>query len=162
LGAGIPGGPGIWTFTTAALAAGPHAITAVYQGDINFFPSISPVFTQVVESNAGGASTTTLMVNGNAGPVGVNFGVARSVLPAQRANFVVTVTGSTNGDSVVLMEGNRQLGATLILAGGQASYATQLPAGQHNIQAFYIGNGTVGGSSSLVVVIDRSPRPRPR
>jgi len=162
LGAGVPGGPGIWTFTTAALTTGPHAITAIYGGDINFFPSVSPVFTQVVESNAGGASTTTLTVNGSAGPVTVNFGVVMGAPPAQKANFVVMVTGSTNGDSVVLMEGNRQLGATLTLAGGQASYATQLPVGQHNIQAFYIGNGTVGGSPSLVVVVDRSPRPRPR
>jgi hypothetical protein len=162
LGAGVSSGAGTWTLTTAALTPGTHSITAVYGGDINFVGSTSAVFTQVVESNAGGLSTTALTVNGATGTVTVNFGVALGVLPAQRANFLVTVTGGTNGDSVVLLNGNRQLGPTLTLAGGQASYATQLPVGQYNIQAVYIGNGSAGGSSSPIVIIDRSPRPKPR
>ena len=162
LGTATPAGAGTWTFTTSALTAGVHPITAVYSGDSNFAGNTSPVFSEAVESNAGGASTAALTVNGSVGPVTVNFGVALGALPAQNATFVVTVTGSTDGDSVVLLDGNRQLGATLTLASGQASYATQLPAGQHNVQAVYIGNGGTGGSSSLVVIIDRSPRPRPR
>ncbi len=162
LGTGTPSGPGTWTFTTSALAAGVHPITAVYSGDSNFAGNTSPVFSEAVESNAGGASTTALTVNGSTGPVTVNFGVALGVPPTQKASFVVTVTGGTDGDSVVLLDGNRQLGTTLTLASGQASYATQLPVGQHNVQAVYIGNGSAGGSSSPGVIIERSPRPKPR
>jgi hypothetical protein len=75
---------------------------------------------------------------------------------------VVNVTGSSNGDAVVLLEGSRQIGPTLLLNAGQASYATQFPVGQRSIQAVYIGNGSTGGSTSAAVVVNRSPRPVPR
>jgi len=162
LGTGTPGGPGVWTFATSSLTAGGHSITAVYSGDGNFATSTSAVFNQVVESNAGGASTAALTVNGATGTVTINFGVAQGVLPAQAANLVVTVTGGSDGDAVVLLDGNRQLGPALTLTGGQASYTSQLPVGQHNLQAVYVGNGSVGGSASAVVSVERSPRPRPR
>jgi YVTN family beta-propeller protein len=157
-----PAGPGTWTYTTAALALGPHAITALYLGDINFNQSLSPVFTQVVESAAAGGSTITLTVNGGAGPVTLNFGVAKATLPPQRASFVVNVTGSSNGDAVVLLEGNRQVGPILMLNAGTANYATQFPVGQHSIEAVYVGNGGTGGSTSAAVLVNRSPRPLPR
>ena len=153
---------GACSLTTAALGPGPHAITASYAGDPTFGPSVSAIFTQVVESNAAGGSTAALMANGSAGPVTVNFGVALGALPAQAANFVVTVTGGANGDMVVLMDGTRQLGPNLFLAAGTARYTTQLSVGQHNVQAIYIGSGAAHGSSSLVVTVERSPRPRPR
>jgi hypothetical protein len=139
-----------------------HSVTAAYGGDGNFAASTSAVFSQVVESNAGGASTAALTVNGGTGTVTINFGVALGVLPAQTASFVATVTGGTDGDSIVLLDGNRQLGPTLTLSSGQASYSSQLPAGQHNVQAVYVGNGSASGSTSAVVNVDRSPRPRPR
>ncbi|HTD23612.1 MAG TPA: Ig-like domain repeat protein [Terriglobales bacterium] len=159
LGSGTPAGPGIWTFTTTALTAGPHAITAVYGGDSTFASSTSSVFSQVVESNAGGASTTALTVNG-VGAATIYFGFVAGA-PSQ-ANFVVNVTGGTDTDSVVLLEGTRQIGPTLSLTSGQASYTAQLPVGQHNIQAVYIGNLTASGSVSSVVTANRSPRPKPR
>jgi hypothetical protein len=53
-----PTGPGTWTFTTAALARGAHAMTAFYLGDVNFSQSTSPIFTQVVQAGSGTGSTT--------------------------------------------------------------------------------------------------------
>lgn len=39
---------GAASFTTSALAAGSHALTAVYGGDANFSASVSPVVVQTV------------------------------------------------------------------------------------------------------------------
>ena len=41
LGAGTPGDPGEWTFSTSVLALGSHTIVAVYSGDNNFAGSQS-------------------------------------------------------------------------------------------------------------------------
>ena len=41
LGAGTPGDPGQWTFSTSVLALGSHTIAAVYSGDNNFAGSQS-------------------------------------------------------------------------------------------------------------------------
>jgi hypothetical protein len=146
------------SFTTAALAVGVHAITAVYGGDANFNGSTSPVFTQVVQSG-GTATTTNLTVNGSSSAT-INFGTAMGV--PQTASFVVSVTPNTATGSVVLLEGDQQFGPVLALSGGQASYATQLSAGTHTIEAVYIGDGANAGSTSPAVVINRSPRPKPR
>ena len=145
------------SFTTSSLALGVHNITAVYSGDANFVPGSSVVFNQVVMT-AGTASTTTLTVNGGIAAT-IYFGVVAGM--QQQANFVINVTGSNDGDSVVLLDQNQQLGPVLSLAAGHASYSTQLRVGQHAIQAVYLGNGTSAGSASAVTV-NRSPRPKPR
>src|SRR5579859_7748274 len=144
--------------TTSSLAAGVHNITVIYSGDNTFAASTSFALTQVVMA-AGNPSNTTLTVN-NGSTVPIFFGFAKGV--PQSANFVINVTGSNDGDSVVLLEGNQQLGPVLTLTGGQASWNSQLRAGVHNVQAVYIGNGTSAGSISTSVVVNRSPRPMPR
>src|SRR5205823_1639689 len=118
------------TFTTSSLSAGSHAITAVYGGDANFNGSTSPVFTEIVQSG-GSATTTGLTVNG-ASSAAIYFGTAVGV--PQTANFLVSLTPNTATGSVVLLEGNQQLGPALTLSGGQVSYATQLSAGHHVIE----------------------------
>src|SRR5262249_2412905 len=68
---------GVATFTTTALYAGSHALTAVYLGDGNFTGSNSATLTQVVNnatptitslgptSVAAGSGTFTLTINGS-------------------------------------------------------------------------------------------------
>ena len=58
LGDGTLTGPGVWTFSTAALTAGTHPdITADYSGDANFPNSDSADFSQTVDK---ASSTTTV------------------------------------------------------------------------------------------------------
>jgi hypothetical protein len=53
LGTTALNGAGVATFSTAALAAGSHSITAVYGGDGNFATSTSAILTQVVLPTGG-------------------------------------------------------------------------------------------------------------
>jgi len=159
----LGGGPvmlvsGQASVTTLSLAAGVHTITAVYSGDSNFISSTSIPLTQVVMAT-GNHSSTGLTVNGMSS-TNLNPVFAKGVL--QSANFVISVPGSNDGEFVVLLEGNQQLGPVLALTGTQASWNSQLRVGVHNVQAVYIGNGTLAGSTSTVVVVNRSPRPLPR
>jgi len=144
------------SFATSSLAVGVHHISIAYSGDASFTPSTSQALTQVVLAT-GNASTTGLTVNGGSSAT-LNFGFVVGV--AQSANFVVTVTGSNDGDSVVLMQGNVQMGPVLLLSAGQASLNTQLGAGVHSIHAIYLGNATSAGSISSDVTVNRSPRPK--
>src|SRR5581483_2919589 len=59
LGMGALDGNGQATFTTSALAVGPHTITAVYSSDETFATSTSPAITQTVNP----ASTTTALMS---------------------------------------------------------------------------------------------------
>ncbi len=52
LGTGTLNGSSVATFTTSALANGPHSITAVYAGDTTHAGSTSPVLSQVVGAAA--------------------------------------------------------------------------------------------------------------
>ena len=158
LGTASLNGSGQASFATSSLTVGTHNITAAYGGDTVFLPSASPSFTQVVIAT-GNATTTTLMVNGGSNDP-IYFGFAKGA--RQKAGFAVTVTGSSDGDSVVLMEGNRQIGPVLNLNSGQTIFNTQLSVGQHSVRAIYLGNNTAAGSVSSIVTVTRSPRPKPR
>lgn len=147
------------TFATTFSSTGVHSISAVYAGDLIHLSSSSSILSQVVTSAASASSTTALTANGVTGTVPIYFGVASG---QQGATFVVTVSGSSYGDSVVLLDGASELGPVLALTSGKASYSTQLSVGQHNMQAVYIGNASVAGSSSPIVIVNRSPRPKPR
>jgi sugar lactone lactonase YvrE len=62
---------GTATYTTSALAAGSHTITAVYSGDLNFASVTSAALTQIVESYtigtpSGGTSSATVSPGGQA------------------------------------------------------------------------------------------------
>jgi hypothetical protein len=150
------------TLPASFSSPGVHSITAQYGGDATHVASSSAIFSEAVESTASGSSTTALSINGSvsnpANPIFVYFTLGGRV----GATFNVTVTGSSNGDQVVLLDGNNQLGPTLALNSGTASYTTQLAIGQHDFQGVYIGNAAVAGSASPVVIVVRSPRPGPR
>ena len=119
LGTASLNGSGQASFATSSLTVGTHNITAAYGGDTIFLPSASPSFIQVVMAT-GNATNTTLMVNGGSNDP-IYFGFAKGV--RQKAGFVVNVTGGTDGDSVVLMEGNRQIGPVLNLNSGQTIFS---------------------------------------
>ncbi len=67
LGTGALNGAGVATFSTSALAAGTHSITAVYGGSGSFVTSTSPAYYQIVSVNSacsGYATTNANLVEG--------------------------------------------------------------------------------------------------
>ena len=77
LGSGTLNGSGVATFSTSALAAGSHVITAEYVGDTNFSGSTSPPLTQEVVAGALAIDNVT-MAEGNSGTTTFAFTVTRS------------------------------------------------------------------------------------
>jgi len=130
---------GVATYTTSALNAGSHSMTAVYGGDSNFVGSTSPVLKQVVNQS----STTT--------------GLTSSLNPStygQAVTFTATVTGQYGGTptgTVSFYDGTTLLG-TGTLNSGVATYTTSaLGAGSHSMTAAYGGDTNCLGSTSPVL-----------
>ena len=135
LGSGPLAG-GTATFSTSALAAGSHSMTAVYVGDGDFMFNTSPVVTQVV----GKAATAT--------------NIASSASPSvfgQTVTFTATVASAAGGTatgSVTFMDGQTAL-KSVPLTFGTATFSTSsLAVGSHSITAVYGGDTNFAGSTS--------------
>jgi streptogramin lyase len=128
---------GSGSFTTSALAAGSHSITAAYSGDTNDAASNSPVVTQVV---IGTTTTTTVASSESPAPVG------------QNVTFTATVTPSLATGTVTFKAGATVIG-TATLSSGIATFTTSsLAHGHHQIRAVYAGDGTFKPSKSAALV----------
>jgi hypothetical protein len=134
---------GVATFSTTALAAGPHAIVAVYQGAGTHRPSVS--------------SATVHNVYSATPPLPAPMTLAASASPTvvgQPVTFTVTVTpaGGAPTGTVLFLANNMLLGtATLSSAGSTFTAAlttTSLPLGAHVISAIYQGDGGFGASAA--------------
>lgn len=138
IGSGAIDSLGVATFTTSALNAGTHTITAMYSGDTNFAPSTSPDFTQTVNK----ANTSTLLQS-SANPS--NLG--------QSVTFTATVStggpGPIPSGTVSFFDGATLLGTSSLDVSGQATFSTSsLTAGSHVISATYNGSNNYNTSSS--------------
>jgi len=124
---------GYATFTTPALIAGSHNITAKYPGDATFVASTSPVTTQVVLQLA----TTTLASSLNPSTVGA------------AVKFTATIGAAVpDGETVTFYNGSTSIG-TGLTSGAKATLTTSaLPAGVQSITAAYAGDATYGASTS--------------
>jgi hypothetical protein len=133
------------TYTTSALGASSHSITATYQGDANFITSTSAAVSQTVNQSATSTSLTSSLNPSNYG---------------QKVTFTATVTavapgsGSATG-TVNFYDGNTLLGSgTLAVSNGnnQAAYSTTtLGGGSHSITAKYLGDANFTTSTSAAV-----------
>jgi hypothetical protein len=141
-------GSGRAQFTTSALAAGSHSMTASYGGDATFSPSTSVTLTQTVNPAPAPASTTTTVTSSlNPSSYGqlVTF-TARVAAPAG-------VSGSPGGN-VTFKEGSTVLGVAAVDASGVATFATNvLSSGSHGIAAVYGGDAAFLASSSSVLAL---------
>ncbi len=133
------------TYTTSALGASSHSITATYQGDANFVTSTSAAVSQTVNQSATSTSLTSSLNPSNYG---------------QNVTFTATVTavapGSGNATGTVnFYDGNTLLGSgTLAVSNGndQATYSTTtLGGGSHSITAKYLGDANFSTSTSAAV-----------
>ncbi len=160
----LPLNSGTAVCTANSLAIGTHNITASYSGDSNFLPSVSPVLTQTVTMGGGGTPTTTQL----AAPAAIYF---HQNVPAI-FTATVTASGTPTGSVVLLLDGNKQLGNTLTLANGIATFMLPLNTppwdtallhpGIHSLKAIYLGDSNFSQSTSSALTIEVSPRPKPR
>jgi Bacterial Ig-like domain (group 3)/NHL repeat len=149
LGVSTLSASGVAAFTTASLAPGGHALTAIYGSDPNFLASTSSSVTETVNMAASTATATALAAAPNPSVAG------------QSVSFSAAVTGSGGipTGSVSFSDGGSLLG-TVSLAGGSAGFSTgSLAIGQHTIVAAYGGDGTFAASSSAAVteIVDVAP-----
>jgi hypothetical protein len=132
-------------FTTAALSAGTHWITATYNGDAGCNPSTNPPLALVVgDTLTKIASATTL--NSSTNPV----------VSGQLVTFQATVKSALPGagppsGTVTFKEGDTSLG-TRTLQAGQAAFTTAaLPVGPHSISAVYNGDDYFNASTAAAL-----------
>jgi hypothetical protein len=138
---------GMAAFSTAALAAGSHTLTATYNGivigDFTFTTSTSTAQTLTVTK----ATTTTTVQSSNT-----------TTALGQAVTFTATVTPSTvgtftAGGTVTFFDSGTQLGAPVNLAGGTAALNTAgLGAGTHVITATYNGDTNFATSTTTTPV----------
>jgi parallel beta-helix repeat protein len=142
LGAATLVSPGLWTFSTASLAGGPHAdITADYSGDSNFLASDSPAFTQTVDQ----ASSLTTITASSPNPSVYGQPVTFTATVAAVAPAVGTPTGT-----VTFYDGETELGTATLVSPGLWTFSTgTLTAGPHaDITADYSGDSDFLGDDA--------------
>ena len=140
IGTGPVNGSGQATFTTSALSAASHTITAIYSGDGNFNTSTSSNLIQTVNP---ASTTTTLISSVNPSTINQNVTFTATVATVSPGAGVptgtVTFTDTTTSTS---------LGTFPLDPSAQASVATStLSAGSHAITATYNGAADFSGST---------------
>ena len=145
LGTGTLNGSAQATYSTSALSAGSHSITAVYGGDANFSGSTSGVLAQVI--NAATLAATTTALTSSANPAAVGAAVTFTATVAGPSGNTTVPTGT-----VTFMDGTTTLGTGTLNGSAQATYSTSaLSAGSHSITAVYGGDANFSGSTSSVL-----------
>ncbi len=133
---------GVAIFTSSVLPVGFGMITAVYEGDSNFTPGVSPLTEEYV---SGIVSSTTL----TSSPTQATLG--------QPITLTATVAGFNSGiysldGSVDFFNGMTNIGTAPIDSNGVATLQTsELPLGTNQITANYLGNNSFASSTSQAV-----------
>ncbi len=129
------------SITTATLAAGPHALTALYPGTVGNSPSSSALLTHtVIETRA--ATTTSVARTAGASPSTYNAAVT----------FTATVNGSSPTGSVTFSNGTTILGTAPISSGSAVLTTRALPPGWNPISARYSGDASNAPSQNPTVL----------
>jgi Bacterial Ig-like domain (group 3)/Cep192 domain 4/Beta-propeller repeat len=152
IGTTLVGNAGVAVLTTSDFIPGSHSLRAVYHGDANHFPSTSATIPHLVTAVGTVPSTAALTVEG---PVLVLF--------RQRLQLSVAVSsgGGMPSGTVLFFDGEATIGSVQLDNLGRATLTLNgLPAGVRQIRAVYLGDATFAPSSSSVVTVNRSPRPR--
>jgi large repetitive protein len=138
----VSGGQAI--YTTAALIAGSHSLSAYFNPTGVSFASASSAVAHTVT----GTTTTTALVTS-----------ATPVVAGTNVTFTATVSGGTPTGAVVFRDGAATLG-TVALSGATAALTTSgLPTGTRSITAQYLGSTEESPSTSSAVsqVITAAP-----
>jgi Bacterial Ig-like domain (group 3) len=150
LGTVAVGFSGRATLTTSFAAAGGHAITAVYSGDVNFAGSSQALTEQVNAPTTPQATTTFLAASANPAVVG------------RAVTFTATVRGpagaGTPTGTVTFFVGNTMVARVTLDANGQARLTRSFSGtGLFTVRAVYSGDAKFAASSqSLTEQVNRS------
>ena len=141
------------TYTTSALSAGTHSITAVYAGDTNFTGSSSAAYGLTITTPAPIATTTTLTSSATSATPGTLLTFTAQVTPA---SGTITPTGN-----VIFTDGTTTLGAIALSSGKAVLTTSALALGTHSITASYTATASFSASvsSSVSVTIAAAPVP---
>ena len=126
---------------TAALPIGGHVLSASYPGDLNYQGTSGPTISAIVNKIQSTLNLTSSVPGGAVASQVITF--TAQIQP----NPPVGVAYPT-GQIGFFMDGATQIGAAS-LASGVATLSTTLPAGNHQIQAFYIGDNNWSGAQSI-------------
>ena len=134
----VLGAAGTATCATNALAAGGHAITAVYSGDGNFITSTSPPLTQTVVTT----TTTTVISSTNPSVFG------------QSIQYTATVAGgpAVTG-AITFRDGGANIAGcvAVVMAAGSASCTVSPTVASHKITTVYSGDASNATSTSVAM-----------
>ncbi len=124
------------TFSTPALSAGTHSITAVYTGDTNDAAATSAPVVQTVNKVVVGVALATS---------------AASALLGAAVTFTARVTPTSATGAVTFLDGGAAIGSGG-LNGGTATFTTSaLAVGTHTVTASYAGDGNNAAGVSAPV-----------
>ncbi len=139
LGTGSLNSSGQVTFSTSTFAAGPHSITASYNGNTNFAASSSTALTQTVNKFS---TSTALTLSPNTTAFGQPVTITAGV----------TSSAGVPAGTVTFYDGATALGTGSLNNSGQATLSTSsLAAGSHSITASYAGNSNFASSTSAAL-----------
>jgi hypothetical protein len=141
LGTGTLNSSGMATFSTSALTAGDHSITAIYQGDPNFTSSTAPVVNLVVDQDT---TATALSVSASPGLVGQPI-ILTAVVAGTVPGF-----GPPTG-TVRFMDGTSTIGSSSLSSGVATFTTAALASGSHSLSAVYVGDSNFTGSTAPAV-----------
>jgi hypothetical protein len=127
-------------FTLSTLTAGPHLMTATYNGSVFFAASTSAVFTQTVNLPA---TSTYLSSSVNPAPYGQTLSLVATVQPPG--------SGSATG-TVTFFDGATTLGTVNVSNNLAQLIIPTLSLGSHTLTAQYSGDTKFAGSASAPVV----------
>jgi len=124
------------TFATSTLSLGGHSLTASYNGDTNYAPSVSSPVTETVNK----APTTTSLKT-----------VPASSTPGQTVALTATVAPSTATGTVTFLDGSTTIGTAGLTAGTASFSISNLATGNHSLTASYGGDANDAASVSPAV-----------
>ena len=127
---------GTASFSTSALGAGSHSITAQYSGDANFNGSVSPALVQNVLKAA-----TEVDLEHTVGTTAITAGTS--------ITFIANIIPGAATGTVVFFDGTTAISAPIPVSNGSASFTTaSLSVGSHSISARYGGDANYNAASS--------------
>jgi len=131
---------GVATLTRSYVNTNAYPLVAAYKGDVNNFPSMSPVLDQTVLQ-----TTSSATIKSSVNPSAIGEAV---IFTAKITSPTVTPSGS-----VTFTLGQTTLG-TAQLSSGKATFTTSsLPAGSNVVKVSYNGNSNVKRSSASVTQV---------
>lgn len=126
---------------TTALGVGSQVLSASYPGDLNFQPSSSQTVNETVNKIQSTLNLTSNVVGAAVASQVITF--TAQIQPTPPVGIAYPT-----GQIGFFMDGATQIGAAS-LASGVATLSTTLPAGNHQIQAFYIGDNDWTSAQSI-------------